>query len=147
MPALTRVDAISLVVTAVAQGEPRHFYVGIVGYYIEGRPYSADGLTVGPDSTPNLVATTDGFTCDTYFPPVHLEASIVQTNGVFTSTSGIDLVRVSVEVKHRDIWAVAEFVNGEQHDLFLDPGTLTTRKRAFTRELDAWRNAPEQGIH
>jgi hypothetical protein len=114
-----------------------------VGYYLEGRPYSADGLTVGPDSTKPRRDHGTVLPVTPIFPPAHLEASIVQTDGVFTSTSGIDLVRVSVEVKHRDIWAVAEFVYGEQRDIFLDASTLTTRKLAFTRELDAWRNAPE----
>jgi len=41
--------------------EPRHFYVGLVGYFIEGRPYSADGLTVDGDSAFELGATDDGF--------------------------------------------------------------------------------------
>jgi hypothetical protein len=50
-------------------------------------------------------------------------------------------------VKQRDVWVIAEFVNGEQQNLFLDPSALATRKAAFGRELDLWRNAPDQGVH
>jgi hypothetical protein len=40
MPTLARDAAVNAVLTALARGEPRHFHVGVVGYYIEGLPYS-----------------------------------------------------------------------------------------------------------
>jgi hypothetical protein len=38
---------------------------------------------------------------------------------------------VRLEVKLIDIWAVSEFIKGEQHDLFLDPETVKSRLAAF----------------
>jgi hypothetical protein len=144
---LMRDEALDVLLTALGHGEPRQFHVGVVGYYIEGQPYSADGLAVGRETTPNLVVTDDGFVCDAFFPPTSLEDAIVEANGVARSEGGVDLVRVTLEVKRRDIWAIAEFVNGLQEDLFLDPDTLTARKLAFARETDAWRRASEPGLH
>ncbi len=41
-----------------------------------------------------------------------------------------------LEVKLADIWAVVEFVDGEQRDLFLDAETVKSRLAAFQRERD-----------
>jgi len=47
-------------------------------------------------------------------------------------------------VKRRDIWAVAEFVHGVQHDLFLDSDVLIARKEAFGKEREMWLERPER---
>lgn len=146
MTALSRDAAIDLVLTACADLEVRSFYLGVVGYHIEGLPYSADGLTVSPETTPHLVATEDGLTCDAWFPPTHLDDAIVQAKGIVRSEAGVDLVPVTLEVKRRDIWMVAEFIGGVQHDLFLDPDALVTRKQAFATETAAWRGSTGPGL-
>lgn len=61
---LTREAALHLMIVALAKGEDRQFHIGIVGYFIEGIPYTADGLTVSADRIPNLVETHNGFACD-----------------------------------------------------------------------------------
>jgi hypothetical protein len=147
MTALSRDAAVDVVLTACAGRELRSFYLGVVGYYIEGLPYSADGLAVGPETTPHLVATPDGVTCDAWFPPMRLEDAILKAKGIVRAESGVDPVQVILEVKRRDIWAVAEFINGVQHDLFLDPDTVATRKQAFVREMVAWRGSTDPGLH
>jgi len=45
---------------------------------------------------------------------------------------GLDDARVK-QVR-LDIWAVSEFIKGEQHDLFLDPETVKSRLAAFLPE-------------
>jgi hypothetical protein len=146
MTALSRDAAIDLVLPACAGPGPRSFYLGVVGYYIEGLPYQADGLTVGFETTPNLVATPESLTCDAWFPPTHLEGAVVRAKGIVRADSGVDLVQVILEVKRRDIWMVAEFIGGVQDDLFVDPDALVTRKQAFARETAAWRGSTRPGL-
>jgi hypothetical protein len=140
------VDALSLdqalkqMVGSLASAEPRHFHVGIVGYFLDGIPYSATGLTVSSDQTPNLVATHDGFACDGFFPAGSLEP-VEPPRGVFTAPTGVEVAQVQIEVKTRDIWAIAEFVEGVQHDLFLDADVLIARKEAFAEERAIWMEA------
>ena len=133
-------QALSQMVASLASAEARHFHVGIVGYFLDGIPYSATGLAVSSDQTPNLVATHDGFACDGFFPVDILEPA-ESPRGVFTAPTGIEVAQVQIEVKTRDIWSIAEFVEGEQHDLFLDADVLIARKDAFAEERALWMEA------
>ena len=75
--------------------------------------------------------------CTAFFQPHLLDANIVLANGIIQKHfegQVIDIVPVRLEVKLIDIWAVSEFVKGEQHDLFLDPETVTLRLTEFLPE-------------
>ena len=92
-----------------------------MGYYIEGIPHSANGLSVNQHTPPDIVLTDESFTCTAFFQPHLLDANIVLANGIIQKHfegQVIDIVPVRLEVKLIDIWAVSEFVKGEQHDLF-----------------------------
>lgn len=132
----TRAEALEVMIAALASGHAREFHVGIVGYFVDGVPYAADSLAVSREQTPNLVATHDGFACDEFFPPDTLEPAD-RPRGVFTSPTGVEITLVRIEVKNRDIWGIAEFVNGEQRRLFLDIDVLD-RKQAFDEERTTW---------
>ena len=147
MTTLTRDAAVDLVLSALVHPGSRRFHVAVVGYYIEGSPYLADAVIVGHRATPNLIATDEGFSCDAFFPPALLEDSIVDTNGVFRSPAGDEVVPVRLEVKREDIWAISEFVHGVQQTLFLDAEVIVTRKRAFARRCVEWRRNVEPGLH
>ena len=121
-------------VSSVKRAEPREYHVSLVGYYIEGIPFSATGLSLNQDTPPDIDLTDESFTCTAFFEPHLLDASIVKGNGIIQKHFGgqvIDLVPVRLEVKLIDIWAVSEFIKGEQHQLFLDPETVTSRLTAF----------------
>ncbi len=45
-----------------------------------------------------------------------------------------EVVRVRLEVMIHDVWSVAEFIDGQQHDLFLDSETLKARLGRFLDE-------------
>ena len=140
---LTRDKALALMITALASGEPREFHVGVVGYFLDGLPYSADGLAVSMDQTPNVIATHDGFACDGFFPANTLEP-VEPPRATFNSPTGVEIAQVRIEVKRRDIWSLAEFVRGVQHDFFLDADVLIARKEAFNREREMWLERPER---
>ena len=44
--------------------EPRHFQIALVGYFLDGRPYPADGLAVNAPNTLNFARTAGGLTCE-----------------------------------------------------------------------------------
>ena len=128
--AAKRRAVIRAMVASLKHGEPREYSVGLVGYYIEDLPYSASSLSVSAHATPNLDLTLTSFVCTAYFPPNTLDPSSVKANGIIQRRSGrklVSVVPVRLEVKLADIWAVAEFVKGEQHDLFLDAETVKSR--------------------
>jgi hypothetical protein len=134
-----RRSVVGAMVSSVQHGEPREYQVGVVGYYIEGVPYSATGLSVNQYTPPDIVLTDESFTCTAFFQPHMLDPGIVVANGIIQKYLGdqaIDLVPVRLEVKLIDIWAVAEFIKGEQHDLFLDPETAQSRLMSFPPEPD-----------
>jgi hypothetical protein len=56
-------------ISSLRSGEDRKHYVGLMGYYIEGIPYSASGLSVDLTATPDICQTDDGFACTAMFPP------------------------------------------------------------------------------
>ena len=132
-----RAAVIGAMVSSLKRAESREYHVGVVGYYIEGIPYSATGLSVGPTQTLDINLTDEGFVCTAFFQPHMLHPSTVKANGIVQKGSGeqvVDLVPVRLEVKLADVWAVAEFIKGEQHDLFLDPETAASRLAAFLPE-------------
>lgn len=55
MSQLTRNEALALMIAALAGDASRQFQVGIVGYFLDGIPHSADGLAILSDQTLNLV--------------------------------------------------------------------------------------------
>ncbi len=127
MELLTIDEAMRFMFEALAANEKLTFQLGIVGYFLDGIPYSSDGLAVSKDQTPNLITTHDGFVCNGFFPADSLEP-VEPPRATFTSSTGVEIAQVRVEVKSRDIWSIAEFVHGVQHDLFLDADVLIARK-------------------
>jgi len=116
------------------QGLHREYHIGVVGYYIEGIPYAATGVSVNQRTPPDLDLTSESLRLTAFFRPQELDLGIVLANGIiqhYVGDQALDVVPVRLEVKLDDIWAVAEFVGGKQHDLFLDPETVKTRLHSF----------------
>ncbi len=61
---------IGRMIASLRRGEPRGYYVGLVGYLIEGIPYSASGLSVDLTATPDIFQADSGFSCTAFFPPM-----------------------------------------------------------------------------
>src|SRR2546425_673224 len=59
--AAKRTAVISAMVSSLKRGESREYHVGLVGYHIEGIPYSATGLSVNPTATPDIDLTDASF--------------------------------------------------------------------------------------
>ena len=136
-----REQVIHSMVESLSAGQQRTYYVALVGYYIEGIPYPASGLTVDSTATVDARATKEGFFCTAFFPPDVLLPGTVEKNGVITTESRnkpIMLVQVQLEARYEDIWAVAEFIEGVQKDLFLDEETLKSRQPSFLKEAEEW---------
>jgi hypothetical protein len=133
--AAKRAAVITSMIDSLRSGEDRKYYVGLVGYYIEGIPYSASGLSVDLTATPDICQTDGGFACTAMFPPEIIEPDTVKAKGIEKIPVGgniHELVRVRLEVMIHDIWSVAEFIDGQQHDLLLDPETLSSRLGRFS---------------
>ena len=122
------------IILSVRRGEDRQYFVGLVGYYVEGIPYSASGLTVDSGATKDIQRTRDGFVCTAIFPPEMLEPATVRAKGTIKLNIAGQLwevVRVRLEAKLEDIWSVFERVSGAQQRLFFDPETLEQRRGRF----------------
>jgi hypothetical protein len=133
-----RALVIKRMIASIVRGEDRAYYVGLVGYWIDGFPASASGLTVDPDATPDIAQTEDGFSCSTCFPPDMVHKSTVEKKGIITRKDGMQLVEVTLEAKLNDIYAVAEFAGGVQHDLFNDFQVFESRQMQFMGEMHRW---------
>jgi hypothetical protein len=132
-----RAAVISTMISSLRRGEDRQYFVGLVGYYIEGIQYSASGLSMNLTAAQDIRETSAGFACTAIFPPNLLEPSTVKANGIVKINVGgqiTDAVRVRLEVMLDDIWSVAEFVDGTQHDLFFDLETFNSRLAEFPVE-------------
>ena len=135
--AAKRAAVISSMISSLRSGEDRKYYVGLVGYYIEGIPYSSSGLSVDLTATPDICQTDGGFACTAMFPPELIQPDTVKANGIEKITVGGQIrnfVRVRLEVMMHDIWSVAEFIDRQQHDLLLDSETLTSRLGEFSNK-------------
>ncbi|HXL09438.1 MAG TPA: hypothetical protein VN966_04390 [Candidatus Bathyarchaeia archaeon] len=137
MVATKREAVISSMISSLRSGENRKYYVGLVGYYIEGVRYSATGLSVDLTATTDICRTDAGFACTALFPPEMIQPETVKADGIEKITVGgqvREVVRVRLEVMIHDVWSVAEFIDGQQHDLFLDSETLKARLGRFLDE-------------
>jgi hypothetical protein len=120
-----RSAAVSEIAASIQRGESRCFFVALVGYYIEGYPYPASGLTVDIGGISNMQLTEFGFQCKALFLPDQVRPEIVKANGTVRRTVAdrvLDVVPVQLEVKFKDIWAVSEITDGEQIGLYQDFG-------------------------
>ena len=127
-----RAAIIDKMISSLRRGGDHRYFVGLVGYYIEGVPYSASGLSVDSGATQDIQRTENGFTCIAMFPPELLEPDTVKTNGTIKIKVGgqiREVVRVQLEAKLDDIWSVAEL--NTQHNLFFDPKTAEKRRGQF----------------
>jgi hypothetical protein len=118
-----RTSVIDSMISSIRNREEGHYFVGLVGYYIEGIRYFASGLSVDLSRTPDICRTDAGFACSVMFPANMLDLQTVRAKGITNIRLGgqaIDAVLVRLEVLIDDIWLVAEFVDGRQHDLFID---------------------------
>ena len=114
--------------------------VGLAGYWIEGIPYCATGLSLDAGATPEVQITDEGFSCIAYFPPEIIEEGTVRKNGIITMRCGqhsAAAVRVRVDVRAHDIFLVAEFIQRRQHNLFYDPDAVA-RLSVFRGEAQSW---------
>jgi hypothetical protein len=114
---MTAEEALAAAASALKERGSRHFQIALAGYLLDGRPYPADGLAVNATNTPNFVATETGFACEGFFPPAILDAQTVSTQPVLRSASGVEMMRVRIDVDSRDVWAIAEFIclSGSSH--------------------------------
>jgi hypothetical protein len=125
--AAKRISVIDSMISSIVNHEDRRYFVGLVGYYIEGIRYSASGLSVDLFATPDICRTDAGFACSAMFPPEMLEPRTVMAKGITKINLGgqvRDAVRVRLEVMMDDVWSVAEFIDGKQRDRFIDPEAL-----------------------
>lgn len=121
-------------ISAIRRGKDSEFAVGLVGYFIDGIPYSSSGLSIDRDATLDIHSTDEGFACTALFSPSMLQPSTVKKFGTVKGTGG-DFVKVPLVVMADDIFSVTEFVGGKQVDLFLDAETMASRKTRFTAEM------------
>jgi hypothetical protein len=59
----------------------------------------------------------------------------VKANGIEKNHCGgqiCELARVRLEVMIHDVWVVAEYIDGQQHELLVDPETLESRLGKFS---------------
>ena len=136
--AVTTDDAVRALIAALNGTQARSFHVFLVGYFIEGQPYTADALTMDGDSTLNVCATEDGLSCLAFFPPYRLAPETVSACGVQSRPDGTPFVTVRLEAKRQDIWLIAERVGGTVQKWYCEPEVLARRKLAFLREQKAW---------
>jgi hypothetical protein len=132
-----RAAVIEPMIASLRRGENRQYYVGLTQYYIEGIPYSATGLSVDLIATPDICRTDMGFACTAMFPPELIEPATVKAKGIEKlnfAGQPHDLVRVRLEVMLEDIWSVAEFIDGQQHDLLLDSDMLASSLEKYSRK-------------
>jgi hypothetical protein len=139
--AVRRAAVVAKMVAGLRRGGSREYALALVGYFIEGIPYSASGLSINPDATPDVFQEEDALISTAFFPPDQLQPSTVKKHRLVEKVFGGEVqrvVKVKVEVKLHDIWQIVEFVDGEQHDLFFDPRTFVTRKQRFAVEMHQW---------
>jgi hypothetical protein len=128
---MTRHEALQQMATSLQRREPAVFFVGLVGYFIEGCAYMADGLSVDAVSTPNLVLTDDGFDCDASSPAEMLEPATVMASGTrefVVEGRSIVVVSVRLHVRRDDIWSVTQSIAGQKHELFRDIDQLVEKE-------------------
>jgi hypothetical protein len=102
---------------------------------------------VDGDSTIDVSATEDGFSCFAFFPPDRLAPKTLADCQHQQGPDGTVFVVVRVEVHRQDIWLIAENVHGQAQSWYADPDVISERKPAFAREQRAWLARTERRAH
>jgi len=95
--------AIAEMVGSIQSGKSRYFFVGVVGYSIEGYPSPSSGLSVDPRGTSDMRLIVSGYSCRALFSPELFRPEIVSFNGVVPITVDSQVrhyVPVQLEVKY-----------------------------------------------
>jgi hypothetical protein len=140
-----RGEALKVMIAKLNQGEALDYFVGLVGYFIEGIPYSATGLTVDSTATPDIHLTEEGFSCTAFFPPNILQPSTVQKNGIIKKEllgKAVETVKVRLDVRDEHIYAINEVFGETQVTLYSDPEIMSSRKMKFMAEMQDWFSKP-----
>jgi tetratricopeptide (TPR) repeat protein len=138
---MERNRVIRAMVANIRRGDPREYFVGLVGYFIEGYPYPASGLGVDSYSTPDIHVTEDGFACTGIFAARMLQPATTKGRQIIKrDVNGVptDMVAVNVEIKFDDIYLIGGFWDREQHELLSDRETMASRKLRFMRDTGLW---------
>jgi hypothetical protein len=130
-------SAVDQMVTSVQRGEELSYFVSLNGYWIEGYPYTADGLTVDQASASHIERSEDGFECDCWFPPDMIQPKTLRDKEIVERKSpdggGVRLVKVRVTVRLEDVSGITAMgPSGESAQLFFDMAVLK-RKLAFVQ--------------
>jgi hypothetical protein len=115
--------AVSEMTASIQRGESRKFFVGLVGYYVEGYPYPSSGLSVDIVGISDIELTDRGFQCQAMFAPEQLRPEIVSAKGIVEVTVRGNVYRVvpvHLEARFEDIWSVVETTGQEQIELYKD---------------------------
>jgi len=106
--------AIKRMAELLAADPGREFFVATSRYWIEGDPYETVGLGVSQSTTPNLIQTQTGFTCDAFFAPEMLRPA---ARPRVETAEGV--VQVRLEMRMEDIWMIStNFGFGESDVLY-----------------------------
>src|SRR6185436_16199846 len=111
-PSVRKHEAVHRLIELIDADDSRKFYMGLVGYFIEGQPYAAAALNVDADSMRDLSATDEMFSCVALFPPDRLTPGMVAACGRQRGPNGKLVVAVRLDVHLQDVWLVAEMVAG-----------------------------------
>ena len=137
---LKKIAVVAQMVSDVSCGGGLSYFVVLAGYWIEGYPYSASGLSVDHTGSPDIRLTMDGFECGAFFAPNMLLDETVLKNGIIQRDFGqgtVNVVKVRVEVKLRDIIAISSYPGGRQTDLVVDEAAFP-RQVQFMEEMEEW---------
>jgi hypothetical protein len=130
---------IDLICRSMRSRDPKGYYIGLSGYWIEGIPYSAGGLSVDIGATPNMRLMQDGFETDAYFEPNMIQPTTLHGREIipqrFGDGTSRDVVKVRLTVKFDDIWAIVAFPGGVQTDLYRNTSDFLSSKARFWQEF------------
>jgi len=135
---VTKKEAAQQLIAALNSGVARRFQIGLVGYYIDGRPYAANALTMDGHSTLDVIASADGFSSYAFFSPNLLAPETVAEYGVQHGPDGTPFVTVRLEVKLCDVFLIAEDLGDHTDAWYFDQDVLATRMPEFRRLVPLW---------
>jgi len=127
-------------VQTLQKGEEVDYSLSVIGYWIEGIPYSSTGLSIEPSTTLNAKATDLGFEAELFWAPGFLDPATVQKNGTeYRQRQGavVEVVKVLVRVYHDDISRVAQYIQGVETMVFEDD-RVTDRLVSFMEMAEAF---------
>jgi len=128
-------DVLKQVVHTIQHKNDAAYFLSVIGYWIEGIPYSSSGLTIDASGVLNSCVTEHGFEAEMFWEPRYLDPATTEKKGTVSMQlkgNAVEVVQVRVRVYYCDILGIT-YWGPEAEEMLFQDARVIDRKADFVK--------------